>query len=310
MKILLIRLSALGDLVIMTSALEYLKNKGEVTLLTRKRYFELFYNDLRVKRLIDENDFELIKNEYFDIACDLHAKPKTLIKILGIKAEKKCVFNKRSIERRFAVWFKKKIKEVPLYRLYVEPFHKYFDDTSFPLPSLKIPFKRLKDLPINYIAVFPGASQKQKMWPLEYFIKVSEKVFEKYGVPSVYMGAEDMPLPQKSFIINRMGIKPLSYLINAAKFSTFVISNDSGPAHIAAAVNTPLFVIFGPTIPEFGFRPVSEAPVFLFERKDLKCRPCSLHGEKRCKYGDLRCLAGIEPERVLKSIYIYMAHNK
>ena len=306
MKVLLIRLSALGDLVIMTSALEYLKNKGEVTLITKKRYFDLFSNDSRVKRLIDENDFDIVRHEHFDIACDLHAKPKTLTKLFKINAEKKCVFDKRPIQRRLAVWFKKKIKEVPLYKLYVKPLQKYFEDNSFPLPSLQIQFKRPKDLPERYITVFPGASQKQKMWPLDYFIKVSENVFEKYGIPSVYLGAEDTALPEKPFIIDRMGEKPLSYIINTAKYSILVISNDSGPAHIAAAVNTPLFVIFGPTIPEFGFRPVSKAPVFLFERNDLGCRPCSLHGEKKCKYGDLRCLTGIKPERVLKAVHTYM----
>ncbi len=302
MNILLIRLSALGDIVIMTSALEYLKDKGKVTLITKRKYFELFIQDNRIERLLDESDLKAIGNEPFDLACDLHAKPKTLSMLFKVKARKKCMFNKRPVQRRLAVWFKKRIKEVPLYKLYVTPLQKYFDDTTYPLPSLKLPFFKVEGLPDRYIAVFPGASQRQKMWPLEYFLKVSSSIFEKYHIPSVYMGAEEMELPQKPYIINRIGMKPLSYIVNAIKYSQLVLSNDSGPAHIAAAVNTPLFVIFGPTIPEFGFRPVSKAPVFLFERKDLKCRPCSLHGEKKCKYGDLRCLRGIMPEEILNKI--------
>jgi len=302
MKILLIRLSSLGDLVIMTSLLEYLKDKGEITLITKKKYFELFEKDPRVSRLVDEKNFNAIKHEKFDIACDLHAKPKTIIKLLKLRASKKCLINKRAIQRRLSVWFKKDIKEVPLYKLYTRPFHRFFEDHSYPIPSINIPFdESLRPLK-RYIAVFPGASQVSKRWPLEYFLEVSRMVYEKYSIPSVYLGAEDIKLPDAPYVADLMGTKPLSYIINTEKFATFVLSNDSGPAHIAAAVNTPLFVIFGPTIPEFGFRPVSKAPVYLFERKDLSCRPCSLHGEKKCKYGDLRCLRGITPSIVLDKI--------
>lgn len=310
MKILIIRLSALGDLVIMTSVLEYLKEKGEITLITKRKYFELFEKDPRVNYLVDEEEFERIKHKKFDIGCDLHAKPKTIMKLLQIKASKKCIINKRPIERRLAVWFKKKIKEVPLYKLYVEPFQKIFKEYFYPIPKLNIPFERIDNLPKEYISVFPGASFKTKRWPLEYFLDVSRRVFEKYNLPSVYLGAENMNLPREPYIINRMGTKPLQYIINAEKYATFVVSNDSGPAHIAGAVNTPLFVVFGPTIPEFGFRPVSESKVYLFERKDLSCRPCSLHGEKKCKFGDLRCLFGIKPQDVMRKIDEFFNNSK
>lgn len=302
MKILLIRLSSLGDLVIMTSALEYLKEKGKITLITRKQYFGLFEDDPRVSALVDEQSVDKLKNTVFDIACDLHAKPKTVYMLLEINARRKCIINKNPFKRRFAVWFKKKIQEVPFYKLYVSPFHRYFPEKTFPLPSLITNFRKMEDLPEKYIVMSPGASQPQKRWPLDYFVEMSKKIYTSYGFPSVYVGMEDFNLPSEDYIINKMGRLPLKELMNIIKFAEWVVSNDSGPAHMAAALSTPLFVLFGPTIPEFGFRPASRAPVVVIERHDLSCRPCSLHGEKKCKYGDLRCLAGIYPDMVFEKI--------
>ncbi len=306
MKVLLIRLSALGDLVIMTSALEYLKERAEITLITRRKYFGLFDEDTRIKQLIDEREIKFVKNQQFDIACDLHAKPKTMLILQSIKAKKKCVINKNAIDRRLAVWFKKRIEEKPLYKLFVKPFHKIFKDNTYPLPVLHGNFEKLKDLPEKYITVFPGASQPYKRWPLEYFVEVSKKIYEEYELPSVYMGTENFKLPEEAYIINKMGNRQLKYLMNAIKFAHLSLSNDSGPAHMSAALTTPLIVIFGPTIPEFGFRPVSRAPVKVIERKDLLCRPCSLHGEKPCKFSDLRCLKGIKPEYLLKEAQLLL----
>ncbi len=302
MEILLIRLSSLGDLVIMTSALEYLKDKGKVTLITKKQYFGLFEEDPRVNQLLDESQVNDLKKTTFDIACDLHAKPKTLLMLSKIKARKKCVINKNSIQRRLAVWFNKKIPEKPLYRLYVEPFHQYFTPKTYPLPSLVAHFEKPEDLPERYAVISPGASQPQKRWPLEYYLAISSMIYKNYGLFSVYIGTEDFSLPQEEYIVNRMGKLSLKTLMNIIKFAKFTVSNDSGPAHMSAALSVPLFVIFGPTVPEFGFRPVSNATVVVIERRDLSCRPCSLHGEKKCKFGDLRCLTKIHPDTVFREI--------
>ncbi len=302
MNILLIRLSSLGDLIIMTSALEYLKDKGNVTLVTRKQYFELFEEDSRVYQLIEEKDIKNLKNTTFDIACDLHAKPKTIFLLSKIHAHRKCVIDKNSLRRRLAVWFKKKIVERPLYKLYVEALQKYFDDRSYPLPRLISDLTKPANLPEKYVVISPGASQPQKRWPLKYFLEVSRLIYKKYCLPSVYIGMEDFNLPEKKYVINRMEKTSLKHLMSIIKFAEFTVANDSGPAHMSAALSTPLFVLFGPTIPELGFRPVSEAPVIVIERHDLKCRPCSLHGEKKCIFGDIRCLSGISPDAVFQKI--------
>ncbi len=78
-------------------------------------------------------------------------------------------------------------------------------------------------------------------------------------------------------------------------------SNDSAPLHIASAVNAPSCAVYGSTIPEFGFGPLSEWNRAL-EVKDLDCRPCGLHGKRSCPEGHFKCGLDHEPEALLKAL--------
>jgi ADP-heptose:LPS heptosyltransferase len=76
-----------------------------------------------------------------------------------------------------------------------------------------------------------------------------------------------------------------------------VIANDSGPAHLAAAVGTPVVTLFGPTHEAFGFAP--RGPAVRVISRDLPCRPCSIHGGTRCPRKRRACLDDIPPAEVL-----------
>ncbi|HEY6000915.1 MAG TPA: glycosyltransferase family 9 protein, partial [bacterium] len=76
-----------------------------------------------------------------------------------------------------------------------------------------------------------------------------------------------------------------------------VIANDSGPAHIAAAVGAPVVALFGPTHEAFGFAPRGERVRVV--SRDRPCRPCSVHGGTRCPRGHRACLDDIAPAQVL-----------
>jgi len=64
--------------------------------------------------------------------------------------------------------------------------------------------------------------------------------------------------------------------------------NDSGPLHLASAMNANVTAFFCSTVPDFGFGPLSEDSIVL-EVKDLDCRPCGLHGHKACPKGHFKC---------------------
>ena len=78
------------------------------------------------------------------------------------------------------------------------------------------------------------------------------------------------------------------------------ITNDSGPMHMATALDVPVVGIFGPTHPLLGFWPLGDEDVVL--SADLPCSPCSLHGERKCHRGSTwQCLESVEVQDVFKA---------
>ncbi|MDR3042808.1 MAG: glycosyltransferase family 9 protein [Desulfovibrio sp.] len=78
-----------------------------------------------------------------------------------------------------------------------------------------------------------------------------------------------------------------------------LVTGDSGPMHLAAGVGTPVVALFGPTTREWGFYPEGPRDVVL-ETGDA-CRPCSLHGGRRCAHSG-RCMTGIAPDAVFAAV--------
>lgn len=82
----------------------------------------------------------------------------------------------------------------------------------------------------------------------------------------------------------------LTLLQTAALFSKseHVYVNDSGPLHIASAMNVPTTAFFCSTVPDFGFGPLAETSE-IKQVENLECRPCGLHGRKECPLGHFAC---------------------
>ncbi len=90
---------------------------------------------------------------------------------------------------------------------------------------------------------------------------------------------------------------PLGPLKAALAQAALVVSNDSGPMHLATALGVPVLALFGSTVPAFGFVPAGPRDQIL-AADELPCRPCSVHGRNRCWLGHWRCLREITPERI------------
>jgi len=78
------------------------------------------------------------------------------------------------------------------------------------------------------------------------------------------------------------------------------LCNDSGPMHLAWIQRVPVLALFGPTVPGQGFAPRGDQARVL--ETSLPCRPCGLHGGRRCRRGDLACLTAITPEQVWSTL--------
>ena len=90
---------------------------------------------------------------------------------------------------------------------------------------------------------------------------------------------------------NLAGNTDLYDMIHVLKPARYLVSNDSGTMHLAAAAGTPTVSLFGPTTLELGYRPwQSKAKVV---QKPLSCRPCGLHGHKTCPIGTHECMKNV-----------------
>ncbi|MFI5264903.1 MAG: glycosyltransferase family 9 protein, partial [Candidatus Kapaibacterium sp.] len=81
--------------------------------------------------------------------------------------------------------------------------------------------------------------------------------------------------------------------------SDLLISNDSAPVHIATATGTRSIVIYGPTVPEFGFAPPPDLGQII-QNEGLWCRPCASHGSNECPIHTHECMTSIKPEVVFQ----------
>lgn len=104
-------------------------------------------------------------------------------------------------------------------------------------------------------------------------------------------------------IFNGLGLLSVGDMVSLLRRADFSISNDSGPAHVANAVNCPVVAIYGPTPIDTGLVPVGQlAEIVQFNKlhphSKLACQPCSAHGQKQCPLGHHRCMTDV-PARVV-----------
>lgn len=155
------------------------------------------------------------------------------------------------------------------------------------------------------VVINPLSAWPTKKWPKEYYKELAF-MLEQSGHLVVLIGTQkDIDIGEyiknnKKNIVNLMGQTTLKELFAVISKSDLLISNDSAPVHIASAYNIPTIEIYGPTLPEFGFSPLSEKNA-IFEIKDLSCRPCGSHGSNSCKKSHFECMMHIKPQEVFKT---------
>jgi len=108
----------------------------------------------------------------------------------------------------------------------------------------------------NYAVFVPNSAHREKCWPIERFAALAEKISSQFGSSIVATGSESEAsiiesLKEKANvpIVNLAGQTSLSELIALLKGAKVVISNDTGPGHIAAALGVPIVLLFGRTNP-------------------------------------------------------------
>ena len=169
---------------------------------------------------------------------------------------------------------------------------------AFPTSISQLPSSKL-------ILLQPGARWKNKRWPVQHFAELVQALAEKFPDArfAVLGGKDDAPLgeiilqaaPEK--VLNLCGKTSLPEMIEWVRRGDLLITNDTGPMHVAAALGKPLVAIFGPTEPR---RTGSYGQLENVLRLDLPCSPCL---SSRCAIEEKdKCLRDLSPATVLARV--------
>jgi len=155
------------------------------------------------------------------------------------------------------------------------------------------------------IGINAGSVWATKKWHAERFAEVADRLYDNgffcvlFGAPSDSESCALVAASAERPLMNTCGRLPLGQLPSYIKAMEALITNDSGPLHIASAVGTPAVAIFGPTVKELGFFPYDDKSIVV--EKELYCRPCGLHGGDDCPEGHFRCMGEITADDVFEA---------
>ncbi|MDZ4727234.1 MAG: lipopolysaccharide heptosyltransferase II [Leptospira sp.] len=175
----------------------------------------------------------------------------------------------------------------------------------------------LKILPKSYIIIAPSSLWETKRMPEEKFVSVMSHILRKRSETIVLVGSKsDTAIEEKIFgLLKTEPLKPkerirvhsligktsLGDLAVWIQNSSAIITNDSSPVHYASAFDIPTVMIYGATIPGFGYSSLSTKHK-LIEIENLNCRPCGIHGGKICPKSHFKCMLDQDPLKIFKAL--------
>jgi len=313
-KILIIRFSSLGDVILVHPVIKKLSNSNYIVhLLTLKEYSEIFKFNPFLNKIItfdkkNETLFQLIKKikqeNYYKI-IDLQKNLRSiLIKFFFLK---KIISYKKYKFRRFLLVFFKinLLKKNYVIKNYLETLKKLKikiteKDFNYEVFSLKKYLIKTKN---KIIAIAPYAKWQTKIWP--YFDKLVEVLSKKYLI--VILGSKEdkerkiFKFENNKNVLDLTGKVSILETAGILKQSNLLVTNDSGIMHLGFGCSIPILIILGSTTKEFGFIPKGKN-IFIIENKNLKCRPCDYHGKNKCPKSHFKCMKDIKLNFVLKKI--------
>ena len=156
----------------------------------------------------------------------------------------------------------------------------------------------------------PSSQWATKQWPsnrwgewldLE-FEAAPEQTIVLIGAPSDRSELEQIASQSKHELLEIRTDLSLLGAVGLMRKAEWVVTNDSGPMHMASAVDAPTVAIFCSTLPSFGFGPLASQSVVVEVEMKLDCRPCGLHGHQSCPLSHFNCGHGIAADQVAAAL--------
>ncbi len=311
-KILVIRFSSIGDIVLTTPLLRCLKKQlpdAELHYLTKKTFAELLLHNPYVSKVhpIDKEVEEVLpalKSESFDLIIDLHHNIRSAqVKMKLGKPSKS--FRKLNIQKWLLVNFKinlmPRIHIVDRYMETVAQLGVKNDGQGldfFIAPGDEVALTALPPaFAQGYTGFVIGAKHFTKQLPAEKIISICKKI---KGPVLLLGGKEDAAKGDQiasaggEQVYNACGKFRLGQSASLVKQARRIITHDTGLMHVAAAFKKEIISVWGSTVPEFGMVPYLGETGKIVEVKDLSCRPCSKIGYEKCPKGHFKCMNNID----------------
>lgn len=320
MKILLIRFSSIGDIVITTSVIRMLKKQypeAEIHYLTKDSFSSILaFNPIIDKLFTLKDSFkELLaelSNEKYDLVFDMHKNLRTKRLLLSLNYKQLISYNKKNIAKWLLVNFKiDRLENHHVLISYQKSLaakgitqdicnYEFFLDPNLEKSPLMLQLQNSK-----YSTVVIGAKFATKQLPKAKLIELLKKI--KGNVVLLGAGKADEQLADdilkeftNSMLFNAVGIHSLQQSAWIIKNSNHVYTNDTGLMHIACAFKKPLTLFWGSTSKSFGFAPLqvdSQAKINNIEIA-LKCRPCSKLGFESCPKKHFDCMNKLDMSKL------------
>ncbi|MES2873688.1 MAG: glycosyltransferase family 9 protein [Bacteroidota bacterium] len=310
LKVLIIRFSSIGDIVLTTPVIRCIKEQVdgvELHYLTKKTFEPVVAGNPYIDKLHFLEDslsatIQDLKLENFDHIIDLHHNLRTFLikKQLG---KPNSSFNKLNWQKFLLVNFR--INTLPKEHI-VDRYLRtaeclgvqndgagldYFLIGNHHLTLLLPPSHQ------QYIALVIGAQHATKRLPVMRLIElcrlIKQPVVLLGGPEDVERGAT-IAASSGNHIFNGCGKFKLDQSAFLVKMAGLVITHDTGLMHIAAAFNKTVLSVWGNTVPEFGMYPYMTKESHIYEVTGLPCRPCSKIGYEKCPRGHFKCMNNID----------------
>jgi len=315
MDILFIKLGALGDVINTLPLAAVLKEQlhARVHWLVEPLSYPLVEENPNVHRAILFNKKQWIRSipgvitelrrNRFDLALDLQRLIKSGLFCLASSSGRRVGFDReRCKEFTWLFPFERIPADDPLKHM----AHQYLDfarylgadpkEIRWDIPVTgRVPFS----LPEKFVILNIGATASSKQWTAEGFASLAQEIPKRYGMPCVLTGGqEDIPLSlqidslSSGAALNLVGRTSLMELKETVALSSAMVTCDTGPMHLAVALEKEVVTLIGPTNPR-RTGPLRGRIV----KQDLDCMPCN---KRECH--NPVCLTGLAPEKVLEAL--------
>ena len=313
LRILIIRFSSIGDIILTTPIIRCLKNQlnSDIDFLIKNQYSSLIYANPNINKIIPlsnnaRSTLEILRSNKYDIVIDLQNNFQSLKFRLGLGV-KSYTYSKQNFKRYVLIYFGIDLLKnhiVDRYFQAVANLKVYNDDKGIDFFIKGIP-KIDFNVSQNYICWCIGSAHNRKKLSA---LQISRAI-SKIDLPLVFLGGDQdkeisikiMQSSKSKNIYDLCGVTTIEESAYIIKKSQLVLTNDTGMMHIASAFSNPIISFWGCTKPSLGFGAYNPFKGSKNIITSLSKRPCSKHG-KYCRVQSKGCVKEIDSETISEAI--------